>query len=99
MGQVQRQRLSQGPGQEETQWRKARRAVCRAALTADLPVGRERKQALEKALLKLKISHKEYNGSAQAKPSLRSSAELVSRPITRARLMSRPQRNRPPRCA
>ena len=42
MVQVQRQLPSQGSGQEETQWRKARGAACRAALTTDLLDGQER---------------------------------------------------------
>jgi len=40
--QVQRQLPSQGAGQEETQWRKARGAACRAAVIADLLDGQER---------------------------------------------------------
>jgi hypothetical protein len=42
MVQVQRQLLSQSSGQEETQWRKARGAACRADVTTDLLDGQER---------------------------------------------------------
>ena len=54
MVQVQRQLSKQGSGQEETQWRKARGAACRAVLTTDLLDGQEREQSKEKAHVKLK---------------------------------------------
>jgi hypothetical protein len=51
MVQVQRQLPSQGSGQEEKQWRKARGAACRAALTTDLLDGQERETTQEKTLV------------------------------------------------